>query len=119
MGYKRGKLNILLVLLMVQEQCLCDKIKLYQTDGRVSAASKSQVVRSLLECSALFVIDKGSRSFSYNEGTKICQLSNDYPEGTTTTSNGWKVYAPIGKYILFPFPSSSSLFLLLSFFISL
>ena len=103
MGYKLLQLNIpVFILIAIQEQCLCDKIKLYQTDGRVSVASKSQVVRSLLECSALFGNNIGSKSFSYNEENKICELSNYYPDGSTTTSKGWKVYAPIGKY--FPFP---------------
>ncbi|XP_060575175.1 thrombospondin-1-like [Ruditapes philippinarum] len=36
-----------------------------------------------------------SLSFNYNKETRVCELSNNYVEGSTTFLTGWNVYSPI------------------------
>jgi hypothetical protein len=98
MCFKIRRFIVLTVITVILGQISCEKFKLYQTDGRVNAVSKSQEVRSLLECSVLFENDIDSLSFNYNKETRICELSNNYVEGSTTFFTGWNVYSPIGKY---------------------
>ncbi|XP_060601408.1 adhesion G protein-coupled receptor B3-like [Ruditapes philippinarum] len=87
------KTRIMFVLIL--RECLCDKIKIFQTNGRIADVSDSKVVRSLLECSVLYKNTVHSLSFNYNKDTKMCELSNNYPEGSTISASGWNVYAHI------------------------
>ncbi|XP_060595616.1 collectin-12-like [Ruditapes philippinarum] len=95
MGFEIKKLSSFPVFSLILRLCLCEKLELFQTDGRISNVSESHGALSLLECSVIFERSTNSVSFNYNKETKHCELSTNFHEGFTIASTGWNVYSRI------------------------
>ncbi|XP_060595617.1 asialoglycoprotein receptor 1-like [Ruditapes philippinarum] len=98
MCFEITKMIVLYFISVLLGLCLCVKLKLFQTDHRVTAVSETYDNLSLLECSVLFQNDKKRFSFNYNKETQICEMSNNFPEGLTIISTGWNVYSLESNY---------------------